>query len=80
MSYLTTGRELRKDIAFKLSDDPGTRYAVICVAGNTSFRAPPGTTVVFDGQPIAYLAACDGKYLEVAKRIVDLLNRYGLED
>jgi hypothetical protein len=69
MSILTKGRLAR----FKVMRDHSRSSGYDTIAVRETTR--DGT--VYGGQPIAYLAACDGQHAVLADRIVELLNRYG---
>lgn len=75
---ITQNAQLRRGLRFKLRDNDGRPYGSICIIGETTHGAPPGAVRTYDGDPVAYLCACNGKYREVGQRIVDLLNQHGL--
>lgn len=76
---LTKPTELVSRPVVMRDPDPGSRYAVVCEAVKKN-ETPGGAAIYYPGQPICYMAACNGKYIQVADRIIYLLNKYGLEE
>lgn len=80
MRTLRVGCHLNPEAKFRVAADPGTRYAIVCVEDvmHPAFWNEDGSPRYYDGQPIIYLASCDGFHRQVADRIVHLLNTYGI--
>lgn len=80
MRTLRIGCHLNPETKFRVAKDPGTRHAVICVEDilNPICWTDKDKPEYYDGQPILYVASCDGFYRQVAERIVHLLNVHGI--